>query len=89
MWDGLFEHFVEVMKLCLSKAVCNALLTFSELEETLLDVECFMNNRLLIYIVDDFEKQTITPNSILRGEPSILIDDKAETLESSGDIWQR
>lgn len=39
------------MKNCLSKVIGRALLKYEELEEVLLDVESFLNNRPLSYIV--------------------------------------
>lgn len=42
--------------------------TFSELEETLLDVECFMNNRPLAYLGEESEDRVVTLNVLLRGE---------------------
>lgn len=42
--------------------------TFSELEETLLDVECFMNNRPLAYLGEESEDRAVTLNVLLRGE---------------------
>lgn len=44
-WGGFFERLIGVMKKSLSKAIGRALLKFEELEDTLLDVETFMNNR--------------------------------------------
>ena len=44
-WGGFFERLVGVMKSSLLKVIGRALLTFKELEEVLLDVECFMNLR--------------------------------------------
>ena len=64
-WGGCFERLIGVMKSCLSKVIGNALLTFNELEETLLDIECFKNNQPLTYIGDEFEKPTLTPNILL------------------------
>ena len=88
-WGGFFERLIGVMKSCLSKVIGNALLTFNELEETLLDIECFMNNRPLTYIGDEFEKPTLTPNILLRGEPAILIEDHVETLDDQDDVTRR
>ncbi len=48
-WGGFFERLVGVMKSSLSKVIGQALLTFEEMEEVLLDVECFMSNRPLCY----------------------------------------
>ena len=42
------------------------MLTFSELEQTLLDVECFTNNRPLAYLGEKFEDRAVTPNILLR-----------------------
>ena len=50
-------------------------LTYSELEEVLLDVECTMNNRPLCYQGEDFENQVTTPNILLRGKPARLLED--------------
>eukprot|EP00795_Rhopilema_esculentum_P012540 gene12540-3235_t len=51
-WGGFFERLIGVMKSAFSKVIGIALLKCAELEETLLDVECFMNNRPLTYIAD-------------------------------------
>ena len=59
---GFFERLIGGMKSALSKAIGKGLLTFSQLEETLLDVECFMNNRPLVYLGEEFKDRTITPN---------------------------
>ena len=60
-----------------------------ELEETLLDVECFMNNRPLTYLGEGFDKQVITPNIMLRGEGATLLEDNVETLEDQADVAKR
>ena len=44
-WGGFYERMVSIMKASLSKVVGRALLKYDELEEVLLDIECFMNNR--------------------------------------------
>ena len=41
-----------------------------ELDETLLDVECFMNNRPLTYLGDIAGR----PNILVRGEPSCWLE---------------
>ena len=56
-WGGFFERLIGVMKSALSKVIGNTLLSFTELEETLLGVECFMNNRPLTYLGEEFDKQ--------------------------------
>ena len=54
-WGGFFERLTGITKNALSKAIGRALLTFQELEEILLDIECFMNNRPLAYLDAEFE----------------------------------
>lgn len=60
-WGGFFERLICIMKNALSKAIGRALLRFEELEEVLLDVESFLNNRPLCYIGEEFETPVITP----------------------------
>ena len=43
---------------------------FEELEEVLLDVESFLNNRPLCYTGEEFETPIITPHLLLRGQPA-------------------
>lgn len=64
-WGGVFERFIGMMKNTLSKAVGRALLTFEELEEVLLDVETFLNNRPLCYMGEEIEQPVITPSILL------------------------
>lgn len=74
------------MKPALTKAVGQVLLTFNELEETLLDIECFMNNKPLRYSNGEFEKQPVTPNILKRGEPATFIQETAESLETEDNV---
>ena len=66
------------MKSALSNIVGKALLTYPEFEEIMLDIECFMNNRPLTYIGEEFEGRAITPNILLRGEPATFLEKNAE-----------
>lgn len=63
------------MKNCLFKVIGRALLTYEELEEVLLDVESFLNNRLLCYMKEEFEQPVITPNLLLRGQPAHFLEE--------------
>ncbi|XP_070567226.1 uncharacterized protein [Ptychodera flava] len=69
------------MKRSLSKAIGRALLKFEELEEVLLDVETFMNNRPLCYMEVNFEQVVITPNLLLRGQPARFLEDCIDDME--------
>ena len=80
-WGGFFERLIGIMKSALFKAIGKAMLTFSELEETSLEVECFMNNRPLTYLGEEFEDRPITPNILLRGEPAEFLEENTEALK--------
>ena len=45
-----------------------------ELDETLLDVECFMNNRPLTYLGEELEDIAGRPNILVRGEPTYCLE---------------
>ena len=64
---GFFEWLICITKNALSKATGRALLTFQELEEILLDIECFMNNPSLAYLDEEFEQRAITSNILIHG----------------------
>ena len=82
-WGGFFERLVGVMKSSLLKVIGRALLTFKELEEVLLDVECFMNNRPLCYQGEEFENPVITPNLLLRGQPANFLEESEEAMNDN------
>ena len=88
-WGGFFERLIGITTTALSKSIGKALLTYKELEEALMDVKCFMNNRSLTYLNDEFEQKMITPSILIRGEPTTLLEEKAETLETVNDISRR
>ena len=46
-WTGFFERLIGIMKRALMKKIGRALLQYHKMEDFLLDVECFMNNRPL------------------------------------------
>ena len=77
------------MKSSLSKVIGRALLTFEELEEVLLDVECFMNNRSLCYQGEEFEKPVITPNLLLRGQPATFLEEDVEAMDEKAAVTKR
>lgn len=69
-----------MMKNALSKVIGRALLRFEELEEVLLHVESFLNNRPLCYIGEEFETPVITPNLLLRGEPAPYLEENRDEV---------
>ena len=72
---------IGIMKRSLSKSVGQALLTFEELEEALLDVECFMNNRPLYYMGEECEEAVLTPNLLLKGTEVRFLEEDLEAAE--------
>ena len=64
-------------------------LTFQELEEILLDIACFMNNRPLAYLDEEFEQKAITPNILIHGEPTTFLEESGKSLETVNDVSRR
>ena len=64
-WGGFFERLIDIMKRALTKRIGRALLQYHELEDVLLDVECFMKNRLLCYAGEESDRPDLTPNTLL------------------------
>ena len=88
-WGGFFERLIGIMKNSLSKAIGRALLKFEELEDVLLDVESFMNNRPLCYIGGEFEQPVITPNLLLRGQPARFLEEDTDDMDDEREKMTR
>ena len=89
-WGGFFERLIGIMKQSLSKTVGKGLLSYGELEEVLLDIECMMNNRpLLYYKGDEFDKPVLTPNTLINGEVKLLLEEDLENLPENTNITKR
>ena len=88
-WGGFFERLVAIMKSCLSKMIGNAMLMFDELEEVLIDTECIMNNRPLCYLGDDHDFPVITPNLLMRGQPTAVLDQDVDLLDDKSAVTKR
>lgn len=81
-WVGQFERMVGLVKRALYKSIGSGCLGYQELGEVLLDLEVALNNRPLLYLEDDIQLPTITPNSmqfvglttIPEEEPNYLAD---------------
>ena len=77
---GVFERLIGIMKRALTKKIGRALLQYHELGDVLLDVECFMNNRTLCYVGEEFDRPVLAPNILLSGSPAgYLEEDREET----------
>ena len=49
-------------------------LLWSELEEVMLDVEINMDNRPLTYIEEEIQRPILTPNSMILGRNTNIVD---------------
>lgn len=88
-WGGFFERLIGIMKSCLSKMIGNAMLSFDELEEVLIDIEFIMNNRPLCYLGDDYEFPVITPNLLLKGQNTATLNPDFESLDDQSSVTKR
>ena len=71
-WGGQFERMVCLVKQAFNKTVRNGTLTWSDLQDVLLDVEVALNNRPLSYVEDDIQLPLLTPNLLQFGRPNLL-----------------
>ena len=71
-WGGQFERLIGLVKGSLYKTIGNALLSWMELQEVLLDLEVALNNRPLDYVENDIQLPILTPSSLLHVQPSVL-----------------
>ena len=76
---GFFECLIGIMKRTLVKVSGWGLLRLPELEEVLLDVECKMNNRPLCYQEENLEQPVLTPNFLIKGRPSVVLQETGES----------
>ena len=71
-WGGQFERMVGLVKRALYKSIGNGYLTWTELQDVLLDVEVALNNQPLSYVEDDIQLPLLTPNALQFGRPNLL-----------------
>ena len=81
------KRLIGLTKQSLYKSIDKSLLTWSELEEVLLDVEVNLNNRPLTYIEQYLEYSVLTPNSTLGRD--IKLPDHSPEEEQASDNWKK
>ena len=69
------------MKQALYKSIGGANLTWSELEEVILDAEIALNNRPLSYVEEDIQLPVLTPQSMMFGQPNLLPEGDVDSVE--------
>ena len=80
-WGGQFERLVGLVKQALYKSIGGATLTWSELEEVILDAEIALNNRPLSYVEEDIQLPVLTPQSMMFGQPNLLPEGDVDSVE--------
>ena len=88
-WGGFYERMVGIMKASLLKVISRALLKYEELEEALLDIECFMNNRPLCYQEEEIEHPVLTPNLLIHGTTAQFLDEDLEAFDEKDLVTKR
>ena len=87
-WGGHFERLIGLTKQSLFKSLGKTSLSWNELESVLLDVEVNLNNRPLTYIEDDIQYPILTPNSMLLGRDTVILEeDPQKQLEETPEIF--
>ena len=79
MVDRIFERLIGIMKRALTKKIGRALLQYHKMEDFLLDVECFMNNRPPCYVREKFDQPVL--NILLRGSLADYLEEDTEETE--------
>ena len=86
-WGGHFERLIGVIKQALYKSLGRTSLRWSKLEDVLLDVEINMNNRPLTYIEEDIQRSILTPNSMILGRNTKIVDGNMIEEEEEDFSW--
>ena len=63
------------------KSTGGANLTWSGLEETILDAEISLNNRPLTYLENDAQLLVLTPNAMTFAQPNLSPEEDADAVE--------
>jgi len=87
-WGGQFERMVGLFKAALHKSIRNGMLSWPELQETLLDIEVALNNRPLSHVDHDIQLPILTPSSFLYCQPNMLPELEPHHIQET-DLWKR
>ena len=84
---GHFERLIGLTKQSLFKSLGKTNLRWNELESILLDVEVNLNNQPLTYIEDNIQYPILTPNSMLLGRYTVMLEEDLE--EDDRNSWKK
>jgi hypothetical protein len=75
----MYERLIKEVKKTLYKTLGKTHLTLDQLIAVVMDIERHLNNRSLTYIESDVgEPQVLTPNTILWGDDSHILEDREQ-----------
>ena len=80
-WGGQFERLVGLVKQALYKTLGKGCLYWKELQEVIIDIEIALNNRPLSYIEEDVQMPTLTPNSLIFGQPGVVPEEEIADID--------
>jgi hypothetical protein len=81
-WGGQYERLIGLVKQAMYKSIGNGFLSWTELEDVILDVEVTLNNRPLSYVEEDVQLPLLTPNTLQFGRPNILPEQPEHQIEN-------
>ena len=81
-WGGQYERLIGLVKQAMYKSIGNGFLSWTELEDVILDVEVTLNNRPLSYVEGDVQLPLLTPNTLQFGRPNILPEQPEHQIEN-------
>jgi hypothetical protein len=82
-WGGFFERMVGCVKQCLRKTLGRARLKRDELETVLVEVECTLNSRPLMYEYDEVGEEVLTPSHLIFGRRINSLPDVVDEPEEA------
>ncbi|XP_028404064.1 uncharacterized protein LOC114526736 [Dendronephthya gigantea] len=75
-WGGMYERLIKEIKKTLYKTMGRSHLYYDQMEALVMDIERHLNNRSLTYVEShNGEEQVLTPNVIMWGQNSHVVED--------------
>ena len=81
MGGGQYERLIGLFKSSFYKSIGNGVITWSELEEIMLDIKIVMNNCPLCYLEDDVQLPMLTPNTTFHTQPTYVPEMEKHHIE--------
>ena len=89
-WGGMYERLIKDIKKTLYKTLGKTLLKPEQLEAVIMDIERHLNNRPLTYVESDSgEEQVLTPNIIMWGKDSHILEELEVEEDNVSKMFRR